>query len=60
MDAKGITCEMEQISRDGLCGRPTKYVWHCKDGTEMPVCDQCVRAVYVCGGDLMEIDSDAK
>lgn len=54
-----ITCDMEAMSRDGLCGHPAKYIWSHQQG-QNAVCERCAMCVMVNGGHLIEIDKLSK
>ena len=55
-EARGsaLTCQMERISREGLCGKPATHKWHTKDGYIL-VCDDCLMGINLCGGNLTPI-----
>lgn len=50
-----VGCQMECISKEGLCGRKATHVWIQKDGSELRVCARCLPCVMVNGCDVREI-----
>jgi hypothetical protein len=49
------SCEMECLSREGLCGRPAVYLWLVPDGTQIRICERCFPSVAVNGCEIIPI-----
>lgn len=54
MAERELSCKMEHVARDGLCGRKATHIWRTKT-EDIPVCDICLLGPYICGGDLIPI-----
>jgi hypothetical protein len=58
-DKKFPKCQMERISVDGLCEKPSSLLWNVV-GKSVPVCNMCSLNVLACGGNLTDIPKREK